>query len=229
MIPQLFIVRENELQINVDYVREITEFNLILRRQTSMKGDMDGRKKKLNLLELLYVKLMADSRLQNGSIYAAMEDKEKSRKIAEDIGLPEEWKPSPEIKNAIRKYDQILTKYIPSVKILLELERALNASARSIGYTVEQIHELYDIVDDMKKSLKSDKELSRMEQLKNLGTINDTLNSINSTVTNLLKMSTAIPNNIATIREMRSIVLEEEQKANTIKGGKTKGNREDPR
>lgn len=225
----LISFQDGEVKINRDEVNTITEFAVLAKRPTSMEGDADGRKKKLNLLELLYVRYMADGRLSKGSIYAAFEDKERSRKIKEDIGLPRDWKPDAFVKNAIRKYIEIMEYYLPSVKVLNSLERGLMTSARSIDYTVEQVNELYNTIDEMKRELKADAALSRDEKVIALSGINDTLNSINSTIINLLKMSASIPNVLETVKNLQASVWEQEEKGRALKGNKTKGNREDPR
>lgn len=225
MIP-LITIRDGELVINRTEVLSIKEFKKIATRVKGMPGDADGRKKMVNLLELQFVKYFAETRIHSTSIYAGMSDTEKTKKIAEDIGLPDDWKMDDEVKEACDKYAEILNDYIPSARVLNSFEKGLGVIAQSNYMVISRLSEYLTELDSIKKSITDENGKMDVQVVANL---TEATNSVQGAVAQFVKLAKDLPDLLETINKLREDVRKEEGGVMLKRGKREIGRREIPK
>lgn len=224
MIELLTIDDSGNLTINRLEVLTIVEFATLLKRRKGMAGDSEGREKKLNTLEMTYVKYMADA-IQDNNFYAAFEKSERATKIIRDIGLPKDWAPDEAVEAAIEKYIEIQETYSPTASLLNSLLRGLKTSSRSVDVFAAQMNvvlkQVEQKVDDIiTQSVVLDDEA--ITEINNLNSI--AFNNMDR----LMNIANSLPKALKSVEELTIQVKKETGKAKDLKGGQSKGRREDP-
>lgn len=217
---KLFEIIENELVFLRDEALMIKEFKAIWNRVRSMSGDNDGRKKKLNMLELQYVQKMGEA-LYDSNLYVGFSDKEKHERIVEDFGFPDGWKPDDAVVAAVKKYIDIQLKYSPSINILRESYEALMLSGSAINMLKTQVEGLVSINRDaIEAGLHGPEEIAAATEVSK---------AVVAITTDILKLSKEIPTSVAKIQAFEASIREEIGKKGSLKsGGKEIGLFENP-
>lgn len=215
---RLFKVVDNELVIDKDTVRGVKEFADILAKRKKIAGDADGRKKVMALKELLYVHGMADY----GSIHSSFTGEEQHTRVKDDYGLPSNWRPDAEVKAAIAKYKEIILSYSYTAKILNSLERGLMMSADAVDSYIEQMQIA------LITSRKLINTLSETEDIETIVAMQSTNQLIQSSIKEILSLAKTVPESLKQIRGLQEQVKKEMSESEQLKGGHSKGNREDP-
>ena len=224
MIELLTFDESGNLVINRQEVLLITQFAVLFKRRKGMTGDSEGREKKLNTLEMAYVKYMADALLDN-NLYAAFEKPERSKKIIADIGFPADWQPDEAVEAAIEKYIEIQETYAPSAALLNSMQRGLKTSSRSVDAFASQMNVVLKQVEKKVEDIMTS----------NAG-LDDAavaaINTLNSVAFNnmdrLIALSSTLPKALESIEKLSVQVKKETGKSKHLKGGQEKGRREDP-
>lgn len=224
MIELLTFDESGNLVINRQEVLLITQFAVLFKRRKGMTGDSEGREKKLNTLEMAYVKYMADALLDN-NLYAAFEKPERSKKIIADIGFPADWQPDEAVEAAIEKYIEIQETYAPSAALLNSMQRGLKTSSRSVDAFASQMNVVLKQVEKkVEDIMTSDAGLDDAA----VAAIN-TLNSVAfNNMDRLIALSSTLPKALESIEKLSIQVKKETGKSKDLKGGQEKGRREDP-
>lgn len=224
MIELLTFDESGNLVINRQEVLLITQFAVLFKRRKGMTGDSEGREKKLNTLEMAYVKYMADALLDN-NLYAAFEKPERSKKIIADIGFPADWQPDEAVEAAIEKYIEIQETYAPSAALLNSMQRGLKTSSRSVDAFASQMNVVLKQVEKkVEDIMTSDAGLDDAA----VAAIN-TLNSVAfNNMDRLIALSSTLPKALESIEKLSVQVKKETGKSKDLKGGQEKGRREDP-
>ena len=224
MIELLTFDESGNLIINRQEVLLITQFPVLFKRRKGMTGDSEGREKKLNTLEMAYVKYMADALLDN-NLYAAFEKPERSKKIIADIGFPADWQPDEAVEAAIEKYIEIQETYAPSAALLNSMQRGLKTSSRSVDAFASQMNVVLKQVEKkVEDIMTSDAGLDDAA----VAAIN-TLNSVAfNNMDRLIALSSTLPKALESIEKLSVQVKKETGKSKDLKGGQEKGRREDP-
>ena len=225
MIP-IITIRDGELVINRTEILSIKEFKKVATRVKGMPGDSDGRKKLLNTLELQFVKYYAETRLHSASIYAGMPDSEKTVKIAQDIGLPDDWIPDDDVKDAIKKYVEILNDYIPSARVLNSFERGLAVIAQSNHLVISRLSEYLGQLENINQNIVADDGSIDAETVVALTAATT---AVQSSVGEFVKLAKNLPDLLDTINKLRDDVRKEEGGVMRKRGNKEIGRREIPK
>ena len=189
-----------------------------------MTGDSEGREKKLNTLEMAYVKYMADALLDN-NLYAAFEKPERSKKIIADIGFPADWQPDEAVEAAIEKYIEIQETYAPSAALLNSMQRGLKTSSRSVDAFASQMNVVLKQVEKKVEDIMTSN--AGLDDVA-VAAIN-TLNSVAfNNMDRLIALSSTLPKALESIEKLSIQVKKETGKSKDLKGGQEKGRREDP-
>lgn len=200
----------------------VQEFQALVTRRRMMKGDSEGRDKKLNTLELAYVYLYSEALLSE-SIYAAFDKEEKSNKIIKDLGLPDDWSPDEKVQAAITKYTEIQNEYSPSMHLLNSLQRGLKVSAGSIDMFLGQLNTVTKVISKWTEDIDAD----------NLDAAKfDVLNKANTQLFNMIdkfmSISNSLPGVLQKIDMLTGQVRQQLAEVKSPKGGGSLGDFEDP-
>ena len=224
MIELLTFDESGNLVINRQEVLLITQFAVLFKRRKGMTGDSEGREKKLNTLEMAYVKYMADALLDN-NLYAAFEKPERSKKIIADIGFPADWQPDEAVEAAIEKYIEIQETYAPSAALLNSMQRGLKTSSRSVDAFASQMNVVLKQVEKKVEDIMTSN--AGLDDVA-VAAIN-TLNSVAfNNMDRLIALSSTLPKALESIEKLSIQVKKETGKSKDLKGGQEKGRREDP-
>lgn len=215
----LFEIVAGQVVVRMPVVMFVTEFHALMYRKVGMDSDHDGRKKKLNTLELAFVVCMADDLLSN-NLYSGFLPKERAEKIKNDIGLPDGWKPDEKVKAAIEKYIDIQRTYVPSAAALASIERGIKLAGAAVDSYIEQ---LYTSLQDAKDILKGGT-LSEVDKAA-LALKND---AIYTSVKRINELAKGLPQSIKSINELRSEVSKEQRDMHKKIGNKSIGRYERP-
>lgn len=216
-IDKPFRIENHVLVVNHDAIRGMEPFNTILRRKRTMVGDADGRRKKFNFSELMYIYFMADY----NSYHRALPKKEKHKKCRDDAGLPDHWTPDEVVIKGVRKYREIIDKYIPSARILISLDKGLGMAAIAVDSYSEQMEILLEISSEQIKNVgKDDPEA--------MDVIMQTNALVRANIKEIMSIGKDLPKTIDGIKSLQVQVRKEEGSAKELAGGKKKNRREDP-
>lgn len=224
MIELLTFDDAGNLVINRLEVQSIAVFNTLLKRRKGMAGDSEGREKKLNTMEMAYVKYMADGDL-DANIYAAFEKPERSKKIILDLGLPAGWEPDEDVQAAIDKYVEIQETYSPTVALLNSLLRGLKTSSRSVDTFASQMNIVLKQIDQKVSDIMSHP--AGMDEAA-IAAINSLNGIAFNNMDRLMEIANKLPKALDSIEKLATQVKKEVGKSKDLKGGQEKGRREDP-
>lgn len=213
---EIITIRDGEIIMNRTEILSIKELKTIMTRINPMKGDSDGRKKRLNTLEMQFIKYYADPRLHSSSIYAAYSNEERIPKIKFDIGLPDDWKPDEAVFAACDKYKEIILNYVPSARALNSFQKSLMLIGDSNDVTIDKIN---TILAELKKINSSVKKEDGTIDTTSLAIVDEMLNNLQSSVSNIVKLARELPALLSTIDELRKQVLKEEGQFRKRGGG----------
>jgi hypothetical protein len=217
---KFFEVVNNNLVFLRDEVLMIKEFKAVWARNKIMEGDHDGRKKRLNQLEFMYIQKMADV-LLGSNIYAGFSDKDKDAKIREDLGMPKGWNPDDTVRAAIVKWSQIQATYSPSVYILKNMLQGLMLSGSAIETINKQLNSLIETNNNM---------ISDNMTVEDVVLATENSRAIVALIGDVLKLGKDVPKTISELQSFEaSITKEIGAKSEVIKsGGRKVGLFEDP-
>lgn len=223
---ELLIIDDGELVIN-PAVFTFQEFKTIYRRRVTMDGDSDGRLKKLNLLEFMYIKYMADEYL-NTNYFGAFDDNSRSKQIIKDIGLPSTWIPDSLVITAIDKYLEVQREYHPTLSSLINLQRGLKLTSKVIKTVNTQLSMMLDRLEDALSEYSNSK-LNSKEEIEAVTTINSLTGGVISNMEQLFSIGKGLPAVLENITKIAKIVREEQgvAKEKRGKGGVERGDYED--
>lgn len=221
----LFTIEGDQLVFNKDEALYIDEFYQIYKRKKTMVGDQDGRRKKMAILELLFVKKMA-SLLFSDSIYIALPDERRIKTIAKDVGLPKSWKPDKQVMKAVNKYREMIKTLIPTAATLVALEQGMMVSSDALNVMTNNISEEIENLNRLKKIAKRS-DLNEDKQAY-ISSLTETSKTLSKLIMDLMKIGKGVPETISNVEQLRVVVSKEVNNARKKKGGKDIGRRENP-
>lgn len=209
---------EGNIEIN-PLAKQIPEYKMVLMKDKGSEGDYDGRRKLKSKKEFLYIYHMCDPR----SLCYNLGQIDKEIVAKKTAGLPEDWKESDFIIDAIVRYKLDI--------ILTATGNSYYAAEKGLFSVAEDIKYLQDENENLKSELR--------EELKKMRAMRDTADRVTAIaeITNLIKtitdnqknMSTVIqslPKLKQTVDELAAKYAEEGGGSARIHGGGTLGNRE---
>lgn len=223
MLELITITPDFKLVVNMAEVLANTKFAAIMRRVSKMDGDSDGRKKKLNTLEIIFVKLYGDSWYLSSS-YGILDKAERVREIKKDIGLPDDWYPDDVVKAAVKEWVYIQSTRNPTLGVLVSLQRGLKSTQNTVEIFNKSTKLAAKKVEELEKAA-LERDLTP-EELKSYEIYNGMLID---NVDRVIKISEKMPKALKSIEELINKIREEQAGTPTARGGKTVGRREDPK
>lgn len=186
-------------------IRAVPEFAKILRRDLGYS--VGGKRiKKKAFREFKYIFFVYDY----GSPYANASFEERKEKAIKDCGLDAGFKPDKEIREAINYYIEQQDLAVPSMGILVSLERGLVATNKIINALVGRMNKILENFDEEDNSKNIDVE------------------GLISQFNTLMTMAKEIPNTLDNVEKIRSKVMTEKGGGAVKRGNQVKSNREDP-
>lgn len=217
---KFFEIVNNNLVFLRDEALMVKEFKALWQRTKIMEGDHDGRKKRLNQLEFIYVQKMSDV-LLGSNIYAGFTDREKDAKIREDIGMPKGWNPDSVVRVAIEKWVEVQATYSPSVYILKNMLQGLMLSGSAIETINKQLQSLIHTNDSL---------ISDNMSVEDVVLATENSKSIVALIGEVLKLGKDVPKTINEIQTFEANITKEIGAKETVvkSGGRKVGLFEDP-
>lgn len=217
---KFFEIVNNELVVQREELLMVKEFKLIWTRVRGMETDNDGRKKRMNTLELMYIQKMADCLMQD-NIYAGFSDREKHHKVKADIGLPTGWEADTPVREAVSKWIEIQMTYSPSVHILRNIHDGLMLSGNAIQTINKQLVSLIATNNNL---------ISNDMNVEDVVTVTENSKAIVQLIGSVLDLGKRIPNTINEITNFEKTIRKEiGEKTSPFKaGGKKVGLFENP-
>lgn len=217
--------KNGTLEINKIEVRETKAYRDILERDKGgkVKGDFDGRKKLFARMELLYVYVMADP----FSMYAVLNQDRKHRQALETSGLRgiEGWKPDIVIERAISQYERdvelspIGYAFVNARKALYNIGQDIdlfNTMNEEIRARISEEQSVLNSHPDEEEKQKSEEALKSL--VKELGRNNK----------DIFELTSTLPDRLDSLEKLKLRLSEEDNELQTVIGGGTTFNREDP-
>lgn len=198
---QLFTVDNNTIKVNRIEVLTYEEFKIILHRVHADSA--------LNMKELLYVKYMADQ-FDRTNLYAVLSEQDRHDAIVRDIGMPRDWEPDEFIEIAIDAYRRIQDNLSPTTALLQELKIGLTNTRKMVKQINAAMHQLMQESEEkgISEMLVDLEKLDKLQQ-------------------RLVKITKDLPTALDSIEQLTKQALME-YGVEKLRGGREKGNREDP-
>ena len=218
---ELYTIVDGVIKPCIPEIMNIAEFAAVWKKVKTMKGDSDGRKKKLNTLELLYIKMRAEADYES-SIYYGLSDEDRHNKIVKNHLLPSSYRPNTDVLKAIKVYKDIQNTYIPTARILNALQRGLMFSADAIDSYTQQIQSLLAANQAQLNNVLAGK----MEEGESIQSVLEINSLIQANLTSMLTIGQKLPKTLDEIAKLKNTVKEEKGATRRLSGGRRKFNRE---
>jgi len=136
---KLFILGEQDIELNSAEILLIDEFRAIYTRDTGSPIDPDGKYKLNAFKEFKYIYLVADyaSPLQEEGLTR----KELNKRAAAECGFPRAYEPDAVIKKAIERYTNLREQTSMEIKLYASLRQSFNNTYKLINKMSEVINE----------------------------------------------------------------------------------------
>jgi hypothetical protein len=213
--------KEDQLVFDSPIAREYKVFKELWRRKVKMAGDFRGDLKLLNGKEFMYIWFMADWTRKNP--FYAMDEKAKHKHAVEACDMPEGWEPDALVMEGIKTYKEVTIKFTPSASAVVNLERTIQQSADVIDLFREQNEALLHELKKQKALMGDGVSPDDIEFFAKSGMI------IKNNIIEILSLNKAIKSARKDAKEMYEDLAEELAEQQKIRGGRTLGNRENPR
>ena len=216
-----YIVENNQLVLNREYLRGIPEFKCILERDIRVKGDADGRRKAEHWRIFFYIKLRADMfcfPAQEG-----LSDKEAHKESIKAAGLAENYKPDDEVLAAIEWYKKHQVDHLPVLKTIATVLKATKFSDTICQRIIESMEGMLD---------RYNKKIKEQEASGETLNIADNILLVNGLIDQLgqvQKIATTIPKTQELLEKLDERLKKESSGDVVGRGGKKIGNRADPK
>lgn len=216
---------DNELVINRPEARRIKEYAALFKRCVAEVGDVENKKKRRAMRELMYIYLTRDPR----SIYYVLPLSQRKIKAIEDINAPATFpiKEDDVLIAAIQRYEDDLLLH-PTANAYLASERNLHSISEDINMIGKILQDLKATLLERSNKLEEDSNnhLTQTEVL----TISKEIASIINEMIKLQMDSTKIikdlPNVTKTVKELAAAYAEESGKNIEVVGGGQLNSRE---
>lgn len=222
----------NKLTIDPEVLVDIPEFAKLMRRIRPMKGDSDGKEKKLNFKEMMYVFYMAE--WTNKNILAGLPSIKRHKEAVKLCDFPDNWEPDDAVKKGIAKYEWIQQELSPTGRVLIAAKRNLMQMALQFEVMNKQnemtMRILEGIMDRVAEYAEQDSSDVVLDEsfLKTLTDLNATTEVLQS---NMLRTATNVKTIEDSLKRLETLEksMTQELTANAaIYGGRILSKRENP-
>lgn len=220
-VSDIYKIEGNQIVLDKEYIRGIPEYKVILERTIPSKGDHDGRKKLEHWKIFMYIKITADMFCYPN--LGGFNDKDTHEAACRESTLGINYKPDDEVKAAIVKFKEIQLAMLPVLKTIRTTLRATRLS--------DTICE--SIIKNMEKSIDTyNTKVEEAEKRGEVANIADGVIIVNGLMDQLgqvQKIANMIPKTQETLEKLEERLKKESSGDNIARGGKTVGNRADPK
>jgi len=208
----LFTVQNGHLILKREELRGTPSFRKIIERDRggTEVGDSDGRRKIRAFKEFMYIFYMCDYE----SPFAPLDDETRHKKAVTFAKLPEGWKPDKDLRTAIADYIQAQDDALPTARIINSIKYNLNMADKIVKLVGNKIQKQLD-------SISAAEENGGIEIPVDVTSLVNDLQKIQTITDNL-------PKTFDTLDALEKRLSAERGGGTTVRGGGTKGNREDP-
>lgn len=217
----IYTVEGGQLVFNKEYIRGLPEFKVLLEKHIPSKGDADGRKKFEHWKIFMYIKIVAD--LFSYPNQGGYDDKSVHKAAIKESTLDENFKPNDEIQAAIVKYREIQLAMLPVLNTISIILKACKFSETVCHKIIESMQAALDRYNKMLE------EQEKLGQTANVADLTLLVDGLITKLEQVNKLATNIPKTQDTLEKLDER-LKKQSSGDTIgRGGKTIGNRADPK
>ena len=209
---------KNTLRIAKDEVLLHPEFAFIYRKSKGVDGDADGRKKLYAYSVFTYIYLMYDY----NSSFADLDDKRRHKDSVKESNLPETWTPNAAEQDAIDRYIKLQDDKTPTLKVVANLKRGLTMSADVVKFQTDRMEHIKAAILQMGDTLD-------YTNTESLSVYNSLVETLTKSLTSFLPLADKINLTLDSVVKLESKVIVEMGKDKEAAGGKSIGNRADPK
>jgi hypothetical protein len=184
----------------------IKEFRAIIERDRGgvIKGDSDGRRKKLATMELAYVHFIT---YYNSEFVTSYPEDEREYRIKKHLGLPDEWKPDAVVELACLTYRSLTN--TPSMDALREAREALFSADKILAIFRKRLE---TFLQDMDMGVTGDDEAENEKK------IQQRLDAVDKLYDKVIKTAKNMPEALDVVNKLEERVRKE--MAAEVKGKK---------
>lgn len=218
----IFIVDDNhQLVFDKEYLRGIPEFKTLLERKMTKEGDFDGRKKLMHWQVFMYIKIVADRfSYPNQGGY---NDDEVHKAAIKESKLDPGFKPDKDVLAAIEKFREIQDILLPTlstISTVLKGIRSADVIAQILLKSINDQIKLYE--KKIEDAAQKGESINLADQVLIVDGLIKQLNSVQ-------KMAETIPKTQDTLEKLEERLKKETAGDVVGRGGRTIGNRADPK
>lgn len=222
---RLFKIISGRVEIEYDDVFTIKEFaDFFIEYEESKQQGGTRYQKAIDVIK--FIERYSNKHITD-SIYRGMDDKRKFKLIVEDLGLGKDFEITDKIEAACKKYVEIQTEYAPSVRLVNQLELALNLIHNQVdGFRTMQAdlqEEILKIQSDIKFGKDPDDKKTVSEKIREITALMDMQIKQSSTVMGIVEK---LPKQLELLDTMKRKAIAEVASSVMIKGGATANARE---
>ncbi len=221
MKVELFVIdpATRMVDLNKPWIGTIKEFKKILVRDRGSKNDADGRKKEQATREFTFIFHYCDyaSKFSNFS----EEDRYKACQMNAELPDNFDFKKDEDLVAAIMKYREM--QETPALKILKEAEEGLHSAHRVVAKIRLALESELARIDLTKPLEEDDEDFDPKNKKKKA----DPISKITTLLINLMNVTNQIQPAMENIDALEEMVKKQLGNKQELRGGKTKGERED--
>lgn len=218
----IYIVDDNhQLIFDKEYLRGIPEFKTLLERKMTKEGDFDGRKKLMHWQVFLYVKIVAD-RFSFPNLGGYNDDEVHVAAIKESK-LDSTFKPDKDVLAAIEKFKEIQDILLPTLSTINTVLKGIRSSDAIAQILVKGINDQIQLYKKkMEDSIRNGETVNIADQILIVDGLLKQLASVQ-------KIAETVPRTQETLEKLEERLKKETAGDVVGRGGKTIGNRADPK